>query len=233
MGRADAEKIVMARLKSGGHTLTEPEAKGLLRSYSIPVPRSCVVKDAIGAVEAAEAIGYPVVLKIVSPDILHKTEAGGVAMGIRDGKELKERLARMILELADERPTANIEGFLVEETAPKGVEVIAGVVRDEQFGPLVMFGTGGVAVELMRDVSFRLAPMTRDEALGMICEVKGFPLLTGFRGDTPKDLDALAETIIRLSEIALEIGEIKEIEINPLIVHEKGAVAVDARAVLR
>ncbi|MBI5902301.1 MAG: acetate--CoA ligase family protein [Deltaproteobacteria bacterium] len=233
MGRVDAEKIIRGRLKSGGHTLTEPEAKGLLRSYSIPVPRSRVVKDAIGAVEAAEAIGYPVVLKVVSPDILHKTEAGGVATGISDARELKERLSRMLLKLADERPTADIEGFLVEETASRGVEVIAGVVRDEQFGPLVMFGTGGVAVELMRDVSFRLAPMTKDEAHGMICEVKGYPLLTGFRGDTPKDVDALADVIIRLSGIALEIGEIKEIEINPLIVHENGAVAVDARAVLR
>lgn len=233
MGRVDAEKIVRARMKNGGFTLTEPEAKGLLRSYSIPVPRSCVVKDVIGAVEAADEIGYPVVLKAVSPDILHKTEAGGVAAGISGPDELKDRLSRMMLRLADERPTASIEGFLVEETASRGVEVIAGVVRDEQFGPLVMFGTGGVAVELMRDVSFRLAPMTRDEAIDMIREVKGYPLLTGFRGDTPKDLDALAETIMKLSEIALEIGEIKEMEINPLIVHEKGAVAVDARAVLR
>lgn len=233
MGGVDAEKIVRARLKSGGHTLTEIEAKGLLRAYSIPVPRSRVVKDAIEAVEAAESIGYPVVLKAVSPDILHKTEAGGVATGISDGGELKERFARMLLRLADERPTAAIEGFLVEETAPRGVEVIAGVVRDGQFGPLVMFGTGGVAVELMRDVSFRLAPLTKDEALGMIGEVRGYPLLTGFRGDTPKDLDALADAIIRLSGIAMDIGEITEIEINPLIVHEKGVMAVDARAVLR
>lgn len=233
MGREDAEKIVMGRLKSGGHFLTEPEAKGLLRSYSIPVPRSRVVKDAIEAVKAADDIGYPIVLKIVSPDILHKTEAGGVAIGIKDGKELRKRQAMMVFELADEYPTANIEGFLVEEMAPKGVEVIAGVVRDEQFGPLVMFGTGGIAVELMRDVSFRLAPLTKDEVMGMIAEVKGYPLLTGFRGDTAKDIDALADTIIKLSEIVMELEGIKEIEINPLIVHESGAVAVDARAVLR
>ena len=232
METARMEKIVKEVLSLGRSSLVEPEAKEILRLSSVPVPRFVLAKDMADAVEATDKLGFPVVLKLVSPDILHKSDVGGVALGIRSKKELEQRWSEMILTVADETPTALIEGFIVEEMVPKGAEVIVGAVRDPQFGPVVMFGTGGVSVELMKDVSYRLAPVTREEAFEMMGEVKGFPLLTGFRGTTVKDLGAIAEVIMKVAEIIEKVDGLKELEINPLVVHERGAVAVDARGVV-
>ena len=232
MDKRGIERLVKEAYSLGRKTLVEPEAKEILRLASINVPRFHVVKDVAGAVEMAEKIGYPLVLKIISPDITHKSDICGVALGLQNSRDIEEKWSTMILNIADEMPTAMIEGFLVEEMVPRGVEVIVGAIKDEQFGPVVMFGVGGVAVELMKDVSFRLGPVDRNEAIEMIGEVKGFPLLTGFRGDTIKDLDTVAETIVTLSKIIEEIDGLKEFEINPLMVYEHGVVAVDARATL-
>lgn len=230
--KAAIEKIVKEAMSLGRKALVEPEAKAVINLASIPVPRHRAVKDMAGAFEAASDIGYPVALKLVSPDMLHKSDIGGVALGIKDSKELEASWSRMVLGAAREAPAAVIEGFIVEEMAGRGTEVIVGGIRDAQFGPAVMFGLGGVAVELLKDVSFRLAPVSKEEALGMISEVKSFPLLTGFRGGKPRDLDAVAETIIKVGRIMDEVSAIKELEINPLVVYERGALAVDARAVL-
>jgi len=226
------EKIVKEALSLGRKNLLEPEAKAIIGHASIPVASHRVVKDVVGAIEAAKEINYPVALKVVSPDILHKSDAGGVSLNIKDASELETRWTQMILELADEMPLSAIEGFLVEEMAPPGTEVIIGGIRDAQFGPAVMFGLGGVAVELLKDVSFRLAPVTKEEAFAMMAEVKSFPLLTGYRGSTYKDLDAIANAIMKVGEILTEVSSIKELEINPLVVYERGAVAVDARAII-
>src|SRR3990172_4972700 len=134
------------------------------------------------------------------------------------------------MDVADEKPMSVIEGFIIEEMVPRGVEVIVGAIKDEQFGTTVMFGTGGIAVELMKDVSFRLGPLDKDSALEMMSEVKGFPLLTGYRGDTVKDIESVAEVMVKLSQIVEGTNGIKELEINPLMVYEKGVLAVDARA---
>lgn len=227
------ERIVTEALSVGRKVLVEPEAKEVLRLASFPVPRSKAVKDVAGAIDAAREIGFPVALKLISPDIIHKSDAGGVFLNIMNEKEIEEKWSEIILGIADDYPTALIEGFLIEEMVKKGAEVIIGCVRDEQFGPAVMFGIGGVTVELMKDVSFRLAPITREEAFEMMGEVKGFPILTGYRGQTVKDLDAIADALIKLGDIVGRVEGIKEFEINPLIVHERGAVAADARAVLR
>ena len=216
----------------GRSVLVEPEAKEMLRLASIEVPELEVVKDVSAAVEAAERIGYPVVLKIVSPDLAHKSEIGGVAVGIRNAAGIEDSWSEMILTVADENPMAMIEGFLVEKMVPPGAEVIVGVIKDEQFGPVVMFGTGGVAVELMGDVSWRLAPLTKDDAFRMMQEVKGFPLLVGYRGAPRVDLAAIADVIVKLAEMVDGVEGLKEIEINPLIVYREGAVAVDARGVV-
>ncbi len=224
------ERIVKEALSLGEKALVEPEAKEVLKLSSIPVPRFQVVKDVRAAVEAAESIGYPVVLKVVSADIVHKSDIGGVATNIKTKEEIEHQWSTMLLRVADQSPLAMIEGFMIEEQVPKGVEVIAGAVRDEQFGVVVMFGTGGVAVELMKDVSFRLAPIDRTEALEMMSEVKGFPLLTGFRGDTIKDVFAIADVLVKLAEIVEKTDGLKELEINPLMVYEEGIMAVDARA---
>lgn len=226
------EKIVKEVLSLGRTSLVEPEAKEILRLSGVPVPRFVLAKDMVEAIEATEKVGYPLVLKLVSPDITHKSEVGGVALGIKNRAELEQKWSEMILTVADEIPTALIEGFLVEEMVPRGVEVIVGAVRDPQFGPVVMFGMGGLYVELMKDVSYRLAPVTREEAFEMMGEVKGFPMLTGFRGGTVKDLGAIAEVIMKVAGIIEKVDGLKELEINPLVVHERGAVAVDARGVL-
>ncbi|CAG1066570.1 Trans-feruloyl-CoA synthase FCS1 [uncultured bacterium] len=226
------ERIVKETLSLGRKVLVEPEAKELLRLASFPVPKSRVVKDVTAALEAAREIGFPVALKLVSPDIIHKSDAGGVFLNIMNEKEIEEKWSSVILGVADDYPTALIEGFLVEEMAPRGAEVIVGAIRDEQFGPAVMFGIGGVTVEIMKDVSFRLAPITREEAFEMMGEVKGFPILTGYRGQTIKDLGAIADALIKLGDIMGRVDGLKELEINPLIVHERGAVVADARAVL-
>jgi len=224
---------LIKRLRDEGiKSLVEPEVKEILRRYSIPVPEGRPVRELPDALEAAAGIGYPVVLKLVSRDVSHKTDVGGVALGLESAEELEGAWNDMLFEVSDRAPTARVEGFLVEKMAERGVEVIAGAVRDEQFGPAVMFGIGGVAVELMKDVSFRLAPVERDEAVSMIKELRGYPLLTGYRGAAPCDLDALADVIVKLSGILGAEDGMREIEINPLIAYGKGLIAVDARASL-
>lgn len=230
MDNRGIDRIVKEAMSLGRKTLTEPETKEILRACSVPVPRFVVVKDVAGALDAAGEIGYPLVMKIISPDIPHKSDLGGVAVGIRDAAELEERWSHIFLSVAMENPMAVIEGFIIEQMAPKGVEVITGVIKDAQFGAVAMFGTGGVSVELMKDVSFRLAPVDEKEALEMMAEVKGWPLLRGFRGDTPKDAEAVAEVISKLVRVVEETDGLREIEINPLIVYDEGVIAVDARA---
>ncbi len=233
MDKRGIEKLIKEAMSLGRKTLVEPEAKKVLRLGDIQVPKFLVVKDVTAALNAVDDLGYPLVLKIVSPDILHKSDVGGVALAIKDAGDLQGNWSMMILNVADQNPVAMIEGFMIEEMVPKGVEVIVGAIKDAQFGVVVMFGTGGVSVELMQDVSFRLGPLERDEAIEMIKEVRGFPLLEGYRGDSAKDIDAIADVIIKLANIVEEVGGIKELEINPLVVYEKGAIAVDARAVLK
>ncbi|HBR17748.1 MAG TPA: acetyl-CoA synthetase [Deltaproteobacteria bacterium] len=232
MTKQEAKKIIADAVASGRKSLFEPEAKEIIKAWGIPVPPFFVAKDRNLAMGAANNIGYPVVLKVISGDILHKTEAGGVRMGLKNEQEVEDAFNEMLFEISDHMPTARLEGFLVEKMVDKGVEVIVGGIRDAQFGPAVMFGLGGVAVELLKDVSFRLAPVTREECLDMISEIKAHPLLAGYRDSEPSDFDAIIDCIIKVGNIMHEIDEIKEMEVNPLIVYPKGAVAVDARVVL-
>lgn len=226
------KNIIAAAAASGKKNLTEPAVKEILRLGGVEVPRFEVIAGFDEAADAAKKVGFPLVLKVVSPDISHKSEAHGVALGIKDLSGLEEELSYMTLNVADHSPSAAIEGFLLEQTAPAGVEVIVGALKDPQFGTMVMFGTGGIGAELMKDVSWRLGPVTKDEALDMMSEVKGYPLLTGFRGDSPKDVFAAAQAIVALSLIMDGAPGLKGIEINPLIVSGQGAVAADAKAEL-
>nr|QNO41639.1 acetate--CoA ligase [ADP-forming] I subunit beta [Methanosarcinales archaeon ANME-2c ERB4] len=233
MNKEEAKKLVNNTLTAGRQALFEPEAKALVSAWGIHVPKSVLIDGLEDVALKSKEITPPLVLKVVSQDILHKREFGGVITGINDSEEVNIALKEMKRTLAEKAPKARIAGFLLEETAPTGIELIIGGLRDPQFGPAVMFGTGGFAVELVADVSFRLAPLNREEVFDMMREVKSYPLLTGFRGSKPVDLAKLASTVMKLSEILLEIEEIKEIEINPLLVYEEGAVAVDARVVLQ
>ncbi len=232
MTQQEAKKIITDAIQSGRKSLLEPEAKALLKAWEIPVPQYFVAKDKSLAIGAANNIGYPVVLKIVTSDIIHKTEAGGVKTGLKNDQDIDDAFNEMMFEISDHYATAKIEGFLIEKMADKGVEVIVGGIRDAQFGPTVMFGIGGVMVELLKDVSFRLAPVTKVECLEMIKEIKAYPLLTGYRGSEPCDIDAIADVIIKVGNIMSEMDDIKEMEINPLITYPDKVIAVDARVIL-
>lgn len=226
------DHLLKDAIREGRKILLEPEAKGLLKSIEVPVPPYEVVRDIEEAQKKAERLGYPVVLKVISPDITHKTEAGGVCTGITDEEALKKAWMEMVLKVAHKRPGARIEGFVVEKMVKRGVEVIVGTIRDEQFGPVVMFGTGGIAVELFKDVSYRLAPVSLEGAHDMMREPKGFVLLNGYRGAPPCDVDALAHTLVKVSRLLCDLKELEGFEVNPLVVYEQGVIAVDAKATL-
>lgn len=231
MTKQKAKELIKEAISAGRKSLLEYEAKALLSAWGIPVPKSVSGQEDIKQ-EVAKLVP-PFVLKVISPDILHKSDVGGVVVGLKNEKEIEQALNGIKMSISNKAPHAKIEGFLLEEMAPNGVEVIIGGINDPQFGPAVMFGIGGVAVELLKDVAFRLAPIKRSEALEMMKEVKSYPLLTGFRGMSPVDIKELANTIAKVSEVISELDGIKEIEINPLIAPEKGVIAVDARVILK
>lgn len=232
--RARVRRTIRRELATGARVFPEYAARALLAEYGVPFPPSARATDVDDAVRRARAIGYPVVLKVASPDISHKTDVGGVALGLADGTALRAAWATMRATLSRRAPRARIEGFEVEAQIPPGHEVLIGIQRDPNFGPIVVFGMGGIYVEILRDVTFRLAPVRPLSAQHMIEAVQGFPVLQGVRGERPGDLRALAETIERVSQLAIEVPEVAELDLNPLIVRPegKGVVAVDARIVL-
>jgi len=228
-----AKRILETILSQGRTVLLEPEAYEVLSSYSIPVPKYQVVTSIKEAEMASEKIGYPLVLKIVSPDIIHKSDVGGVKVDVRDVEQLRSSFDSLMADVRQKAPNARIVGVLVKEMAPKSVEVVVGMLRDPTFGPTVMFGLGGVLIEIMKDVVFRIAPVSREEALGMIVKVKGYPLLSGFRGSKPLDVEAVADLISSVSRIAVENPVIDQIDLNPVLVYERGFAVVDARIILK
>ncbi len=232
--RAEARATVARARRAGLSVLPEYAARELLEAYGIPFAPARRVRSAEEAVAAAEAVGYPVVLKVVSPEISHKTDVGGVALDLGDAAAVRTAVERMRATLRLRAPNARLEGFEVEAQIRGGKEVLIGMQRDAGFGPVVVFGLGGIYVEVLRDVTFRLAPLRPLSAQQMIRSVKAFPLLQGTRGEAPSDLGRLAEAIERVSQLAVEQPEIAELDINPLIVRAegKGVVAVDARVVL-
>lgn len=215
-----------------GRNLLEHEAWQLFASYGIPVPRCQLAKTADEAVRFASEIGYPVVLKIVSRDILHKSEAGGVKVKLIDEESVRAAYAGIMQSVLVYRADARVEGILVCEMLPVGLETIIGMTQDVSFGPAFMFGLGGIFVELLKDVSFRVLPLTKSDALDMIGEIKGYHLLSGIRGEKPKDIDSLAELIVKVASLVEENPEIKELDINPCFAYESGVRPADARILL-
>lgn len=224
--------IIGRALSEGRTTLLEPEAKELCSQYGIPVPRSRLVKSLDEAVKAAQEIGFPVVVKIVSEDIPHKSDAGCVVVGVSDAEGLKAAYKRVVDNALKFNPSASIRGVLVEEVVPKGVEVAVGGLRDPEFGPAVMFGLGGIFIEVMKDVSFRVAPVSEEEAKEMMMEIRGFKILQGYRGSEAVDLEALVKIIVSASKMIVENEEISQLDLNPIIASRQGAKAVDARVIL-
>jgi acyl-CoA synthetase (NDP forming) len=212
--------------------LLEPEAIGLLQAHGIPYVEHAVANSAEEAVDIAERLGYPVVLKIVSPDVLHKSDAGGVVLGLQSGPEVRQAYEHILAAVAENTPEAEIRGMLVCRQAPPGLEVIVGALQDALFGSTVMFGLGGVFTEVLRDVSFRIAPVERHDAEEMIREIQGFPLLAGARGLEPCDLEALENLLLAVSEMVVTRPDINELDLNPVRVYAEGLAVLDARVLV-
>jgi acyl-CoA synthetase (NDP forming) len=232
---ADAAANARRILEQGkGRPLMIHEALEICQAYGIPVAPWAFAPDVGEALKLAERVGYPLALKVVSPDISHKSDMGGIALGIEDGRSL-ERACQAMLERVRSGvgPGAELAGFLLQQMVGGGREVILGGKRDRGFGPLVMFGLGGIYVEVFDDVALRVAPITPDDADSMIAEPRGSRLLRGVRGERPSDVRAVADCLLKLSRLICDLPEIEEIDINPLVVFEKGALAVDARIVLQ
>jgi len=212
--------------------LLEPEAKMVCMEYGIPVTLFKVAGTPEEAVKFAEGIGYPAVLKIVSPDIIHKFDVGGVVLNLKSPSEVKDAYEKILKNVKRHKPNAKIVGVLVQEMAPQSTEVIVGATKDPQFGPALMFGLGGIFVEVLKDVTFRIAPINESDAREMITEVKAYPILRGYRGQPPADIDAIVNILLNTSKLVMDHQEIKELDLNPIMVYEKGAKTVDARIIL-
>lgn len=212
--------------------LLENEAKTLCSEYGIPVTKFILSTTCKETVIAAQQIGFPVVLKIVSPDIIHKSDSGGVKLDLKNSTEVEKAFAEIMKNVKKYNKNARIVGILVQEMAKPSIEVIVGAVKDPQFGQTLMFGLGGVFVEILKDVTFRVAPIIEEEALEMITEVKAYPLLKGYRNTPPVDINSLTKLLINTSKLIIENPEIKELDLNPVIIYEKGLKVVDARIIL-
>jgi len=230
----DNEKVreILAKVRREDRlNLTVEESFQVAEAYGISIPRARIARDSREAREIADSIGYPVVMKVVSPDVLHKTDVGGVVLNVNTGEEVERNYDAILRKIRASMPEARVSGVLIQRMVPQGKEVIVGAVRDIQFGPLMMFGLGGIYVNFLRDVSYRLCPLTRSEAREMIEETKAYTLLRGVRGERPSDIDSVIEVILKVSQIMRFFKEIVEMEINPLFVYgeNEGYSAVDVR----
>jgi acyl-CoA synthetase (NDP forming) len=224
---------IIDRAKSEGRTiLTEVESKQVLEGAGIPIASAQLAATREEAVAVAGQIGLPVVLKIVSPDISHKSDVGGVKLNLGSEEEVAAAFDEIVAAARRAEPGATVLGVSVQKMARPGVEVIMGMTKDPQFGPVLMFGLGGVFVEVLKDVAFRIVPLEPRDARQMIRDIQGFPVLEGFRGQEPADLAALEDMLMRLSAFVEEHPEIQELDLNPIFAYKDSALAVDARIVL-
>lgn len=217
--------------RKGRKVLTIQEAFEIIKKYKIPIVDTKVVKKVEEAVKFAEEIGYPVVLKVISEDVVHKTDVGGIILNIKSRQELERAFRQIITNVKRHIPTANIEGMLVCEMVEDGIEVIIGGKKDPQFGQVIMFGLGGIFTEVLKDVSFRVVPIDKKDGKEMIKEIKGYKVLQGYRGKK-YDMEALVDILLKTSKLLDENREIKELDINPIFVLPKDAIAVDARIMI-
>jgi acetate---CoA ligase (ADP-forming) subunit beta len=225
-------KIIDNVLKSGRTVLTEVESKQLVAEAGIPVVETKLAKTKVEAISISKKMGFPVVLKIVSPDIIHKSDIGGVKLGLANATQVGKAYTEIMAAAKKANKKADIQGISVQKMARPGVEVIMGMSKDAQFGPVLMFGLGGVFVEVLKDVAFRIVPLNRRDASQMIREIKGYPLLEGYRGQEPANITALEDLLLKLSDFVDKNPKIKEMDLNPIFAYKDGALAVDARVIL-
>jgi acyl-CoA synthetase (NDP forming) len=224
---------ILARARAEGRTLlNEVEAKEVLAEAGIPATSTTLAASREDAIAQAQAAGYPVVLKVVSRDIAHKSDVGGVKLNLTDSAAVGDAFDAIMSSARAAVPGAAIDGVSVQPMARPGTEVIVGMTTDEQFGPVMMFGLGGIMVEVLKDVAFRIVPLTERDARQMIGDIKGAPILDGVRGAPPADRAALARTILGVSNLVQQHPEIRELDLNPVFAYPDGAMAVDARIVV-
>lgn len=224
--------MAQSKTDATSRVLTEVESKEMLKAAGVPVVETRLARNMKEAVAISREMGYPVALKLMSEDVVHKSDAGGVKLGLQNGSQVEKAYSAMMSSVKAAYPGAKIDGVSVQRMAEPGVEVIVGMSKDPQFGPVLMFGLGGVLVELLKDVSFRIVPVAKMDAAEMIREIKGFPMLQGFRGSKPSDLDALENLIVAVSAFVEKNPQVKELDLNPVFAYDDGVVAVDARIVL-
>jgi len=224
--------ILIKSIKNGDTVLPELEAHKVCDAYGIKCPPTQLVTSKEQCIEVGNNIGYPVVIKIFSKQIIHKSDAGGVVIGIKDAEKLAESYDSMLDTVKGRFPNAVIEGVIVQKMMDKGVETIIGGFKDSQFGPVIMFGMGGIYVEVFKDTAFRLAPIDKGEARRQIEQTKIYNVLKGVRGEQPCDIEALTQAVVNAANLLISHEEIKEIDLNPVICYPDGCVAVDSRIVL-
>jgi acyl-CoA synthetase (NDP forming) len=218
--------------KEGRSILTEFESKRILKQAGISVVETKLAKTQKEAASLSQKMGFPVVLKIASPDVIHKSDSGGVKLSLNNMTEVRRAYDEILKKVRKQYPGAVVHGVSVQKMVRSGTEVIVGTSKDPQFGPVIMFGLGGIFVELLKDVSFRVIPVERKDAQEMIDEIKGYPLLKGYRGKEPASISALVEIVLKVSKLIEENPQIKELELNPVFAYRDKAVAVDARIIL-
>ena len=227
------KQVIIDKARSQGRTiLTEIESKELIKQAGISVSETKLATSGEEASSLSRQLGFPVVLKVASADIVHKSDAGGVKLGLRTSKQVGKAYDDILGAIRQKYPQAAIQGVSVQKMARPGVEVIIGMSKDAQFGPVLMFGLGGILVEVLKDVSFRIVPLARRDAAEMIREIKGYPLLEGYRGQEAVDVSNLEEMLLKVSEFVEKHPEIKELDLNPIFAYGRGAIAVDARVIL-
>ena len=223
---------IVQKAKKEKRSLLETEAKELLKEYKIPVPNFKLIKSENEIIGLAKEINFPIVMKIVSPDIIHKTDAGGVKVGIKDEKEAELAYQEIISKVKKYNKEAQIFGVITYSMISKATEIIIGMIKDPHFGPVVMFGLGGIFVEVLKDISFRILPIEERDAGEMITGIKGYEILKGARGNPPRDIQAIKEVLLKVSKLTTENPEISEIDLNPIFVFEQGLQVIDARMIL-
>ena len=226
------DEILKQARKEKRTQLTEIESKELLKEAGIPIVESRLARTKAEAIALSKKMGFPVVLKIVSPDVIHKSDSGGVKLGLANTSQVGNAYSEIVSAIKKHHPKAKIEGVSVKKMARSGVEVIIGMTKDAQFGPVLMFGLGGILVEVLKDVSFRIVPLTKRDAHEMIKEIKGYPLLEGYRGQEPADVPFLEDLMLKVSDFVDKNPEIKELDLNPIFAYKNKAVAVDTRVIL-
>ncbi len=222
-------ELLKKKLDTGQTVLTEFESKELLSGIGIPIPSQKIAKTKEETIAAAEEIGYPVVLKLMAEDVVHKSDTGAVKLNINSKEEVEQAFNDLMNIQAQSEKLISIQKMASEPIT----ELIIGMTTDAQFGPALMFGIGGILVELLEDVSFRIAPITEYDAKEMIHEIKGFPILDGYRGKPKADIDAIVETLLKISDLVVKNEEIFEMDLNPVFIYDKGISCVDARIILK